>query len=106
MPTRPPIHRPAFARTPQKSVYLRDGRPTTSTGYDNMAWRKLRASFLKSHPLCARCEREGHLTAAEQVHHKLPVATHHELKMSWENLESLCASCHSKETAREQASVR
>ncbi len=62
-------------------------------------WPRVRAQFLAAHPLCAVCERDGRVTAAEEVHHILPLAkggTHAE-----ENLLALCRSCHSRITARE-----
>ena len=40
--------------------------------YTSRAWRKARAEFLREHPLCARCEKEGRVTAATVVHHTVP----------------------------------
>ena len=77
----------------QYNQYLRD--PDTNKRYGR-AWKKLRARFLSLHPLCEHCKNEGRLTAAEEVHHVLPLAnggTHDE-----DNLMALCKSCHSKIT--------
>ena len=77
----------------QYNRYLRD--PDTNKRYGR-AWKKLRARFLLQHPLCEHCKSEGRLTAAEEVHHILPLAnggTHDE-----RNLMALCKSCHSKIT--------
>ena len=63
------------------------------------AWPHIRALFLATHPLCAVCQREGRVTAAEEVHHILPLSrggTHAE-----DNLMALCKECHSRITARE-----
>jgi len=47
--------------------------------------------------LCEQCKSEGRLTAAEEVHHILPLADGGTNDES--NLMALCKSCHSKITA-------
>ena len=77
----------------QYNRYIRD--PNTNKRYGR-AWKKFRARFLLQHPLCEQCRSEGRLTAAEEVHHILPLAnggTNDE-----NNLVALCKSCHSKIT--------
>jgi len=57
-------------------------------------WKKIRARYVKAHPLCERCLAEGRITPVEEVHHILPVnrgGTNDE-----NNLMSLCRSCHNK----------
>lgn len=55
---------------------------------------------LTAHPLCEKCEAEGKVTVAEEVHHKVPVesaSTFREkerLMFSRTNLEALCRVCH------------
>ena len=78
----------------QYNRYLRD--PDTNKRYGR-AWKKLRARFLLLHPLCEQCKSEGRLTAAEEVHHILPLANGGANDES--NLMALCKSCHSKITA-------
>ncbi len=56
------------------------------------AWKRIRDRYMNAHPLCDRCQREGRLVKAEQVHHIKPLAEggdHGE-----NNLMSLCSSCH------------
>lgn len=53
--------------------------------------------FLRSHPLCADCERQGRVTPATDVHHL--VARRAGGGDEESNLEALCHSCHSKRTA-------
>ena len=80
----------------QYNRYLRD--PDTNKRYGR-AWKKLRARFLLLHPLCEQCKSEGKLTAAEEVHHILPLAnggTNDE-----RNLMTLCKSCHSRITIKD-----
>ncbi len=50
--------------------------------------------FLRHNPVCLKCERR-----AEEVDHIIPLARGGTNK--WENLQSLCKSCHSKKTIRE-----
>lgn len=76
--------------------YQRD--PATRKRYGR-AWRKIRDHFIKANPLCEECKRKGKLTAAQEVHHILPLSrggTHDE-----SNLMSVCTSCHSSISARD-----
>jgi 5-methylcytosine-specific restriction endonuclease McrA len=65
------------------------------------AWRKLRRWVLNRYPLCAECLKIGRSEPATDVHHITPKrlgGTNHP-----SNLQALCHSCHSRETARERA---
>jgi 5-methylcytosine-specific restriction endonuclease McrA len=68
--------------------------------------RKLRAMFLRRHPLCADPfeMHGGRPVVATEVDHIQPLSRGggHE----WENLQALCKSCHSKKTARETGFTR
>lgn len=71
-------------------------------------WRTLRLEYLRDHPLCERCKREGiaagipggYITAAVDVHHRQPVesaktqAQMEQLCFQVSNLEALCVPCH------------
>ena len=65
-------------------------------------WKELRRSYLQQHPLCERCQRDGFVTAAVDVHHKQPVEsakTEQEMeRLAYNpaNLEALCIPCHIK----------
>ena len=74
-------------------------------------WKMIRAEYLRQHPLCERCYREGieqtghpYITAAVDVHHKTPVEqgrTEQEMEylaynVGGNNLEALCIPCHIK----------
>ena len=66
---------------------------------DGRAWKRIRDRCIADHPLCQRCEDQGRITSAKEVHHITPLSrggTHDP-----ENLMSLCTSCHSEITARE-----
>ena len=79
----------------QYNRYLRD--PDTNKRYGR-AWKKLRARFLLLHPLCEHCKSEGRITAAEEVHHILPLANGGTNDVR--NLMALCKSCHSRITVK------
>lgn len=63
-------------------------------------WLRLRREILTSHPLCQRCEAEGILTPATEVHHIHPVEeaiTYGDKRMRMfdpHNLMALCHACH------------
>ncbi|MDD4019208.1 MAG: HNH endonuclease signature motif containing protein [Kiritimatiellae bacterium] len=63
------------------------------------SWRKIRAAFIKANPLCVRCQQEGRLTPAREVHHIIPLRDGGTNDIN--NLMALCRSCHSEITARE-----
>ncbi len=75
-------------------------------GYDQ-TWINLRAYWLRLHPLCEDCKREGQITAAEEVHHMRAFRGPDDpLRLDDTNLESLCKSCHSRKTAKGAAVPR
>lgn len=57
-------------------------------------WRRIRALYVKQHPLCERCLKEGRITPVEEVHHIVPLSRGGTNQFS--NLMSLCQSCHTK----------
>lgn len=69
-------------------------------GYDS-EWRKLRASHLAGSPLCVHCERQGRTTPATVVDHIEPHKGDRAKFTDRANLQSLCARCHNRKTARE-----
>ena len=95
MPTRPPIFRSAAA-----AQLPRDPRPTSAArGYDS-AWRRLRDDYIRRHPVCVLCEREGRTTAAEVVDHIQPIAVAPDRRLDETNLRSLCRDHHAIVTGR------
>lgn len=62
-------------------------------------WMKLRWQQLSDHPLCERCERNGLVVSACEVHHIKPVESvpeveQQQLMFSLDNLMSVCRACH------------
>ncbi|MBM7561496.1 HNH endonuclease [Fusibacter tunisiensis] len=74
--------------------YQRD--PKSNKRYGR-AWKRIRDRYIKAHPLCEECEKNGRIKAAEEVHHILPLSKGGGNETS--NLMALCKSCHSKITA-------
>ena len=71
----------------------------TSRGYDH-AWTTLRNRYIKAHPFCVVCDRNGVLTLAAEVDHITPLARGGE-RLNPANLQALCRSCHQAKTGRE-----
>lgn len=65
-------------------------------GYDHQ-WSKLSKAKLAANPVCEMCCH----TLASLVDHIRPVRSRPDLRLCWENLQSLCRSCHAIKTARE-----
>ena len=67
--------------------------------YGSGRWKRLRRRKLDKTPLCEPCERDGRLTGADTVHHIIEIrdggAT-----MDFDNLESICRSCHARAHGR------
>ena len=73
-------------------------RPTAQArGYDH-SWSKLRREYLKRH---AQCSAPGCDRPATNVDHKTTVEERPDLRLTWSNLQALCASCHSVKTVRQ-----
>ena len=78
-------------------------RTTAECGYDN-EWRLLSEKKRSVDPLCELCQRKGIVTAADEVHHKVPIDDAPWLRLVWSNLLSVCMRCHDEEHARMAAS--
>ena len=61
-------------------------------------WQKIRAAYIRRHPLCEECLKHGRLTPVQEVHHVVPLADGG--TNDFDNLMSLCKSCHSSISAR------
>lgn len=82
----------------------------------NSRWDKARLSFLKSHPLCVMCHRQGRAVAAEVVDHIKPhrlkeainAGSQEEIakaqKLFWDkaNWQPLCKQHHDSTKQREE----
>lgn len=82
----------------------RGDKQTSSTkrGY-GYAWQKARAGHLRSHPLCVYCERDGRVTEATVVDHRIPHQGDQTLFWDKTNWQSLCKPHHDGEKQRQEA---
>ena len=87
--------------TPQRSDGMYDRSPEALAFYGSQRWKKCRAKYLKLHPICERCDKQGIITKADHVHHVVPleVGTYNDpmVSLNFENLEALCFNCHNAE---------
>lgn len=87
---------------PKKVKYNNEKSILQQDHYASPAWRSLRNTYISQFPLCRVCLEHEKITPAEQVHHKRfwsAGETEEEqwkLFLDWNNLESLCSSCHRK----------
>ena len=65
-------------------------------------WKELRISYLREHPLCERCQAEGYVRAAVDIHHRKPISSAMTVQEMFRlcylssNLQALCIPCHIK----------
>ena len=78
-----------------RGLYVRES--AAERGYD-ARWRRARARFLRAHPLCADCQREGRLIPASVVDHIVPHRGDAALFWDQANWQPLCKPCHDKKT--------
>ena len=82
----------------EKHKSLHPDRPSAeSRGYNNR-WRKVRAAYLRKHPLCVRCMADGRYVKATVVDHIQPHRGNRQLMWDENNYQALCKKCHDKMT--------
>ena len=94
----PRIYRPEHKPKKPSSNYQRRHQLV----YNDSRWRPLREQVMvRDGGLCQECLKQGRLTPANQVHHKvspfqvgLSQADFEYYAWSLENLEAICADCH------------
>ena len=66
--------------------------------YNSEEWRNLRKFKLQLVPLCEECLKASKVVAAKHIHHKIDIKDAPEKALDYDNLMSLCHSCHSRIT--------
>tara|TARA_R110002051_G_scaffold103380_1_gene175161 strand:+ start:500 stop:865 length:366 start_codon:yes stop_codon:yes gene_type:complete len=80
---------------------------SAAKGYD-YRWQKARVAWLTEHPICVECKKQGRVTPASVVDHKVPhrlgkalesgckelIAAARKLFWDRKNWQSLCKHCH------------
>ena len=74
-------------------------------GYDSR-WQKARAGYLRSHPLCVMCEKQGKTRPATLVDHIVPHKGDSDLFWNKGNWQALCKTCHDSHKKRLEMSGR
>ena len=75
--------------------------------YNTHRWRELRSLFLNENPLCVECEKEGLAILGNVVDHKQRVASgktdaeKQRLMWDWDNLQTMCDTCHNSKSGKE-----
>ena len=98
--------RVATQKTGIKVINSDSWRATKTSSNDRgygYKWQQARLQHLQQQPLCVYCEREGRITAASVVDHRIPHKG--DMNLFWDraNWMSLCAHCHNTTKAREEA---
>ena len=70
-----------------------DRDPASNKRYGR-SWARIRAAFLQANPLCVLCKKDGRLTPATMVHHKVKLTDGG--TNDWNNLQALCHEWHSR----------
>ena len=102
------VESPGYCETHRRDVvarYSADSRrthPVETALYHTARWLRGRRLHLQLYPLCVHCLAAGSLVGASQVDHIVPHKGDRALFFDTANWQSLCPSCHSRKTAREQ----
>lgn len=95
-----------------KQKYIKK-RKRTQTGrkvdnsafYNSQKWRKMRKMYVAENPVCVICEERGFVSAVEEVDHIIPIRQGG-AEYDWNNLQSLCKSCHARKSAKERHTMK
>lgn len=83
-----------------KQLHLQPEVSVSQKIYNSQKWKKLRNSYIAEFPLCQSCLEKGKIVPGEEVHHVIPFLTGQtqqeieNLAFDWNNLKTLCQSCH------------
>lgn len=83
---------------PQRKAFARE--KDNSEFYNSWPWRKFSKRYKESHPLCVECEKKDLVVLAKVVDHINPINNGGE-KLSEDNVQGLCESCHNRKSANE-----
>ena len=76
-------------------------RERSADPYHSYRWTRLSRAFRAEHPLCALCQKEGRITAADVVDHIVPWPVCEDF-YDRNNLQSLCEKCNHDKGQRDK----
>ncbi|QCK81885.1 HNH endonuclease [Geobacillus kaustophilus NBRC 102445] len=81
--------------------HLRD--QTARDFYHSKEWQRVRrAALVRDHYLCQHCLAKKRITPADVVDHIVPVRVDWSLRLTLDNLQSLCNPCHNRKTSEDK----
>jgi 5-methylcytosine-specific restriction protein A len=97
VPNRPQQYRPNArkVRTPET-------RPSAAKRGYGRAWQKSRKDYLREHPLCVECDKQGLTVPATEVDHIDPHQGDEAKFWDRTNWQGLCDTHHAAKTAKEE----
>ena len=112
MPTRPKkpcsyprcpelVAKGAYCEKHKKNRYERTSQGKEAQKLYNYRWKKSRANYLKSYPICRSCEEKGLSEPATLIDHIIPHKGNYDLFWDMDNWQPLCKRCHDIKTALE-----
>lgn len=75
-------------------------RPSARARGYNWRWEKARLAYLRRHPLCIMCQKQGITTQADVVDHIIPHKGNMQLFWDQANWQSLCFTHHNQDKQR------
>lgn len=87
----------------EKHKSMHPDRPSASRRGYSSKWRRVRAAYLRKHPMCVKCMAEGRYVEATVVDHIKAHRNNPVLMWDENNFQSLCKSCHDKKTGNEDS---
>ena len=84
-----------------KALYTE--RPSASKRGYGSKWQRVSKAYLRKHPLCVKCMKNGRFVTATVVDHIIPHRNNYALMWSESNWQSLCKPCHDKKTRNEDS---
>ncbi len=95
---------PSRGRIVESVSWRADKQTSTQRGY-GYRWQKGRALFLREHPMCCYCQRNGLVgVLASVVDHIIPHRGDQNLFWDESNWQPLCAPCHDVVKRQEERS--
>lgn len=76
-------------------------RPSAASRGYGKRWQKTSRAFLRAHPLCEHCLKDGRYVKATVVDHKTPHRGDQKLFWDESNWQALCKPCHDRKTFTE-----